>query len=295
MTEGRNFMMTRCAEIVILILLAIVSIAATQAMLFYFLTTPRIEQANAQLFELSVENSQRSLYYEIARQVRTLIELAPDTDARESPLANAWAEFEVHFTAAPRDAVAALADQMPALTAGSRADAGAVRKLTASLERLRAIYADSYKELLADLRKPPIFLWPMASIVAERSGYRQAVTLNRALYLAQTGEIGTARVMLAGLNASVEDPAVLATIYYTLARLQFELFRATPEVDYYTQSIQYLRQSLIADPDLQLAQRLLDFLLSLPQVAAAPQAADGRPETPSEGEGAAVSAENRIF
>lgn len=295
MTEGRNFMMTRCAEIVILILLAIVSVAATQAMLFYFLTTPRIEQANAQLFELSVENSQRSLYYEIARQVRTLIELAPDTDARESPLANAWAEFEVHFTAAPRDAVAALADQMPALTAGSRADAGAVRKLTASLERLRAIYADSYKELLADLRKPPIFLWPMASIVAERSGYRQAVTLNRALYLAQTGEIGTARVMLAGLNASVEDPGVLATIYYTLARLQFELFRATPEVEYYTQSIQYLRQSLIADPDLQLAQRLLDFLLSLPPTAAAPQAADGRPETPSEGEGAAVSAENRIF
>lgn len=295
MTEGRNFMMTRCAEIVILILLAIVSIAATQAMLFYFLTTPRIEQANAQLFELSVENSQRSLYYEIASQVRTLIELAPDTDARESPLANAWAEFEVHFTAAPRDAVAALADEMPALTTGSRADAGAVRKLTASLERLRAVYADSYKELLADLRKPPIFLWPMASIVAERSGYRQAVTLNRALYLAQTGEIGTARVMLAGLNASVEDPGVLATIYYTLARLQFELFRATPEVEYYTQSIQYLRQSLIADPDLQLAQRLLDFLLSLPPTAAAPQAADGRPETPSEGEGAAVSAENRIF
>jgi len=101
--------------------------------------------------------------------------------------------------------------------------------------------------------------------------------------------------MLAGLNASVEDPGVLATIYYTLARLQFELFRATPEVEYYTQSIQYLRQSLIADPDLQLAQRLLDFLLSLPPTAAAPQAADGRPETPSEGEGAAVSAENRIF
>lgn len=295
MTEGRNFMMTRCAEIVILILLAIVSVAATQAMLFYFLMTPRIEQANAQLFELSVENSQRSLYYEIARQVRALIESAPDTDAREPPLASAWAEFEIHFTAAPRDAVAVLADDMPALTAGSHADAGAVRKLTASLERLQAIYADSYKELLADLRKPPVFLWPMASIVAERSGYRQAVTLNRALYLAQTGEIGTARVMLAGLNASVEDPGVLATIYYTLARLQFELFRATPEVDYYTQSIQYLRQSLIADPDLQLAQRLLDFLLSLPQVAAAPQAADGRPETPSEGEGAAVSAENRIF
>ena len=165
----------------------------------------------------------------------------------------------------------------------------------ARLERLQTIYADSYKDLRADLRDPPAFLWPMASIVAERSGYRQAVTLNRALYLAQTGEIGTARVMLAGLNAAVEDLDLLATIHYTLGRLQFELFRATPDVEYYTQSIQYLRQSLVADPDLQLAQRLLDFLLSLPQAATAPQTADGRPETPSEGDGAAVSAEQRIF
>ncbi len=80
-----------------------------------------------------------------------------------------------------------------------------------------------------------------------------------------------------------------------LGRLHFELFRATPEVEYYTQSVEYLRQSLLTDPDLQFAQRLLDFLLSLPQSATAPQAAEGRPETPSEGEGAAISAEKRIF
>ncbi len=288
-------MMARPARTVILLLLAVVSVAALQAALFYYLVTPRIEQANAQLFELSVENSQRSLYFEIARQVRALIESAPESDTPEPALADAWKEFENHFTAAPRDAVGTLARELPALTVGNRADAGAIRDLTTRLERLQVIYADSYKGLLAHLREPPAFLWPVASIVAERSGYRQAVTLNRALYLAQTGEIGTARVMLAGLNASVEDPDVLATIHYTLARLQFELFRVTPEVEYYTQSIQYLRQSLMADPDLQLAQRLLDFLLSLPQAATVPQAADGRAETPSEGEGAAVSAEQRIF
>jgi len=213
----------------------------------------------------------------------------------EPALAVAWKEFAGHFTAVPRDATATLASALPELMAGNRADAGAIQKLTTRIERLQAIYADSNKELLADLREPPAYLWPMASIVAERSGYRQAVTLNRALYLAQTGEIGTARVMLAGLNASVEDPDVLATIYYMLGRLQFELFRATPEVEYYMQSIQYLRQSLVADPGLQLAQRLLDFLLSLPQAETAPQSPDGRPETPSEGEGAAVSAEKRIF
>ncbi len=288
-------MMARSARIVIFLLLVVVSVAALQAALFYYLITPRIEQANAQLFELTVENSQRSLYYGIAKQVGALIESAPESDSPEPALAGAWKEFESHFTAAPRDAVEALARELPALTADNRADAGVIRSLTARLERLQVIYADSYKDLLADLREPPAYLWPMASIVAERSGYRQAVTLNRALYLAQTGEIGTARVMLAGLNASVEDLDLLATIHYMLGRLQFELFRATPEVEYYTQSIQYLRQSLVADPDLQLAQRLLDFLLSLPQAATAPQAADGRPETPSEGEGAAVSAEQRIF
>ncbi len=295
MNEARSLVMARRAGTVILVLLAVVSVAALQAALFYYLITPRIEQANAQLFELSVENSQRSLYYGIARQVRALFESAPEGDSPEPALAGAWKEFENHFTAAPRDAVDTLARELPALTADNRADAGAIRDLATRLERLQAIYADSYKDLLADLREPPAFLWPMASIVAERSGYRRAVTLNRALYLAQTGEIGTARVMLAGLNASVEDPDLLATIHYTLGRLHFELFRATLDVEYYTQSIQYLRQSLVADPDLQLAQRLLDFLLSLPQAATAPQTADGRPETPSEGVGAAVSAEQRIF
>ncbi len=295
MNEVRSLMMARRVRTVILVMLAVVIVAALQAALFYYLITPRIEQANAQLFELSVENSQRSLYYGIARQLRALIESAPESETAEPALVVAWKEFENHFTAAPREAVDTLVGELPALMAGNRADAGAIRNLRTRLDRLQAIYADSYKELLADLREPPAFLWPMASIVAKRSGYRQAVTLNRALYLAQTGETGTARVMLAGLNASAEEPDVLAIVYFTLARLQFELFRTTPEVEYYTQSIQYLRQSLIADPESQLAQRLLDFLLSLPQAATAPQAADGRPETPSEGAGAAVSAEKRIF
>ena len=86
-------MMAKRAGIVILVLLAIASVAALQAALFYTLFTPRIEQANALLQELGVENSRRSLYHEVARQVRTLIELAPETDAREPPLASAWAEF----------------------------------------------------------------------------------------------------------------------------------------------------------------------------------------------------------
>lgn len=295
MNKTRNLMMAAAARSAILLLLAVSCVAAMQAALFYYLFTPRIEQANASLYELGIENSQRSLYYGIAEQVRALIKLAPDSETVEPALGVAWKEFQSHFVTAPSDAVDTLVRELPALTAGNRAEPDAILDFRSRLERLQAIYADSYKDLLADLREPPAYLWPMASIVAERSGYRQAVTLNRSLYLARTGEFGTARVMLAGLNASVEDPDVLAKVYYALARLQFELFRATPEVEYYTQSVQYLRQSLMTDPELQLAQRLLDFLLSLPQAATAPQTADGRPETPSEGEGAAVSPERRIF
>ncbi len=295
MNKTRKLMMAALARTAILLLLAVSCVAAMQAALFYYLFTPRIEQANASLYELGIENSQRSLYYGIAEQVRAQIKLAPDSETVEPALGVAWKEFQSHFVTAPSDAVDTLVRELPALTAGNRAEPDAILDFRSRLERLQAIYADSYKDLLADLREPPAYLWPMASIVAERSGYRQAVTLNRSLYLARTGEFGTARVMLAGLNASVEDPDVLAKVYYALARLQFELFRATPEVEYYTQSVQYLRQSLMTDPELQLAQRLLDFLLSLPQAATAPQTADGRPETPSEGEGAAVSPERRIF
>ena len=278
-----------------LVLLVSVSVAALQAVWFFSHYTPRIEQANAQLFELSVETSQRSLFSAIDKQIKSLITAAPESDTNEPSLASAWKEFDNHFDAAPLDAVDTLVRQLPALAAVEHSDGRAIRELDADLARLRALYADSYKDLLVDLRHPPAFLWPTGKLLGERSGYRDAATLNRALFLAQTGEIGTARVMLAGLNATVDNPRVLASVYYTQGRLQFELFRATSEAEYYTQSIQSLRQSLVTKPDLQIAQRLLDFLLSLPELAAAPQAAEGQPEAPSEGEGAAVSEEIRIF
>ena len=88
---------------------------------------------------------------------------------------------------------------------------------------------------------------------------------------------------------------MLGRVYYLLARLQFQLFLETPEVEYYSQSLRYLRESLAADPEAELPRRLLDFLLSLSASATAPQSAEGRPETPSEGEGAAISAEKRVF
>ena len=295
MAEGSDNMRTRITRQLALTLLLLVIAGGMQAIGFYQVFAPRVANANAAVYALMLESSQRTLYRQLARDVGLLVDTKSVNQAEVRTLSQAWGDFDSHFTAAPLDAIAALSEELPVLLASAGADVARSDQIINQLERLQIIYTDTNKTLLADLKRPPLYLWPVAPVVAERSGYRQAVAFNRALYLAQTGDIGTSRVMLAGLNASAEDPEVLAAIFYTLGRLQFELFRATPEVEYFQQSINYLRQALAAQPDLQLAQRLLDFLLSVPPAAAAPQAAEGRPERPAEGEGAAISAEKRIF
>ena len=274
---------------------ALVLLIALQAAAFFARFEPRMAQAALQLRELTQETSQRRLDRAISAQVEALIEAAPAAEGDERTLGDAWSDFREHFGAGPQQAVAAFRDEIAALASGARVDPAGQSLLAARLEQLGRIYADDYRDIVADLDEPPLYLWPTANALAGWTGYRDAAVLSRALFLTQVGEIGTARVMLAGLNASAEDPRVIGLIFYTLGRIQFELFRATPEAEYYEQSLQYLRQSLASDPELELAKRLLDFLLSLPLAATAPQAAEGRPEVPSQGEGAAVSAEKRIF
>ena len=278
----------------LLIFVAGVFVVATQTALFFHIFSPRVSQANIQLHELILEKAQKKLSTQIAKQFEALINTSSPADEAERTLAQAWRDFQNHFSVAPVEALNSLENELVVFTARN-GDSDPANKLSNDIKRLQGMYADDHRPLLAELKRPPWYLWPTAPIVAAKSGYRQAATMNRAIYLAQTGEIGTARVMLAGLNASVDDVSVEAKIYYTLARLQFELFRRTPEADYYTQSVQYLRQSLRTDPGYPLAKRMLDFLLSLDQAATAPQSSEGRPESPSEGEGAAVSTDKRIF
>lgn len=275
------------------IVLAAVLLVSLQAAVFYRQFEPRMAAANETLHALVVETAGRRLYSTATAAADRLIEATAPGDDGARTLADAWRDFAGHFPGAPAEAIATVREELPALTAGR--DPVAVASLDAALARLGALYANDFRALVDDLRRPPFYLWPAGGVVAARSGYRPAAIFNRALYLAQTGDIGTARVMLAGLNATVEDPVLLARVHYLLARLQFELFVDTPEVEYYSQALAYLRQSLAGDPAGPLARRLLDFLLSLPQTATAPQSAEGRPETPSEGEGAAISAEKRIF
>lgn len=270
-----------------------VLVASLQAAVFFSTYAPAVADANTRLFDLMVEHAQRTEFRAVARQVEALRKSPATAPAKN--LATAWDRFGSHFAAAPRDAIAGMQSDLVALRPELGAEPDALKELETGLARLERIYADEWRSLAAAATDPPAYLWPTAGMVASLSGFREAITLNRALYLAQTGDIGTARVMLAGLNASAEDPGLRAVTYYVLARLQLALFRSTQEVEYYQQSLQYLDQSLKFDPGLELAKRLLDYLLSLSRAEAVPQSAEGRPETPSEGEGAAVSAGKRIF
>jgi hypothetical protein len=285
----------RLSRVAYFALAGTVLVIGLQAATFFGRFEPRMTRAAVQLRELTLETGQRRLDRAVSVQVEALIEAAPEAEGGERTLGDAWSDFREHFGAGPQQAVAAFRDELVALGPGARVGPAEQSLLLERLEQLGDIYTEHYKDIVADLDEPPLYLWPTASVLASRTGYREAAVLNRALFLTQVGEIGTARVMLAGLNASADDPKVIGLIFYTLGRIQFELFRATPEAEYYEQSLQYLRQSLAADPDMDLAKHLLDFLLSLPLAATAPQAAEGRPEVPSEGEGAAVSAEKRIF
>jgi hypothetical protein len=285
----------RRATVALLIAALVTIIGAVQAAAFYGRFAPGVERANGLLFDLMVERAQGGLYAEVQTQLQGLKGLAAHGEDSALRLAQAWDAFDDHFAAAPVEALEILKNELPALGAGLKDAADELEGLRAHLERLIEIYSDPYDELIAELDDPPVYLRPTAAIIAETSGYRQAVTLNRALYLAQVGEIGTSRVMLTGLHAQASEARTRGLVNYMLGRLQFELFRSRPEAEFYTQSVMYLRESLKDDPEASLTQRLFDYLLSLSQTEAVPREGEGRPTTPAEGEGAAISADRRRF
>lgn len=278
-----------------LIFAGAVILVGSQATLFYYQFAPRVAAANSLYFDLLIEKAQGRLFSSIGKQLGELENLAITTDDAVGSIVAAADDFHDNFMTVPYEAIETLRTELPVLGQNLSGAGDNIERLVNDLDRLQAIYTDPYKDLMAELERPPLYLLPTAAWTANRSGYRDAVTLNRALYLAQIGEIGTARVLLTGLYASTDDPHLLGLTNYTLGRLQFELMLTRPEVEFYTQSVQYLRQSLQADPDAELARRFFDYLLSLSQSTAAPEAGEGTPTNPSEGEGAAISPDKRKF
>jgi hypothetical protein len=187
---------------------------------------------------------------------------------------------------APKETIGKLAVDLPGLKQKMPEFSGQLAEFESAVAVLHDIYQIDYESLIDSMQHPPIYLWPIAGILKKKSGYLRIAIYNRAMYLAQTGEMGTARVLLTGLHASAHDDEFLALVYFGLARLQWELFVERGQRENYFLAVNFLRQSIQADPQLMLARRLLDFLLSISQTNTF-EPGQGDPAAPSEGQAGA--------
>lgn len=290
------------------ILAGLLLVGALQTVTYHKRYQAQIEDANSQLRALMTEKTRATLQQDIQSQFRTVIETLRDTEGLRSEVEALYETLAEHFQAAPLGTVAEILaammqfqEEMNTMLADGTLEAipegveTQLADLTGMLEHLQRIYTVPYEEIQASLESPPLYLWPMAQLLTDDSRYLSSVTFNRAIYLSQIGEMGTARVLLTGLHASAEDPEFMGLIYYGLGRLQWELFLDRAEPQNYFQAVKYLRQSMQADPMASLPKRLFDYMLSLTQAESTPGAGKGDPTTLTEGEAGAVSDGTPMF
>lgn len=282
---------------VVALVVFVAIVACLQAGAFFSVYGARLAEANELLFELQVETRQQHVYRRMAKVFATLRERSATANEERlgQELAQSTFRFESQFGGTPLEAIETLRVLLPQAASRFGDKDPAIVQLRDDFGRMDALYADRYKAILQDFDRPPLLLWPTASVLARYSNLRAAATFNRALYLSQIGEFGTSRAILSGLHATTENKEQLALIYYTLGRLQFELWTMRPESEFYLQAVKYLRQSLQSNADLQLAKRLLQYLLSITQGEIVIGAGESRTTAPTEGEGSDVPVGRRIF
>ena len=286
----------------------LIFLISLQSMGFYSRYQQRIESANEELFSLITEKTRAEVQLGIQQQFRSLLATLKDTKEISGNVNDLYEVMAEHFREDPLGTVTethagllSLPEALQVLVDEGTIDAipdGAMEQiamLAMDLEKLLEIYEVPYEELQSDLESPPFYLWPTAGILARSSGYINSVTFNRAVYLAQIGEMGTARVLLTGLHASATEPEMVSKIYYGLGRLQWELFLSRAEPENYFQAVKYLRQSMQTDPQASLPKRVFDYMLSLTQAESTPGAGKGDPTTLTEGEAGAVSDGTPMF
>lgn len=163
-----------------------------------------------------------------------------------------------------------------------------------SLDRQRPVTDDPYQDVLAALQNPPPYLMPTA--LWAREGYREVATYNRALYLASIGEIGTARTLIDALRASSDSKEPMpALANFLLARFELETLRDRPQPEFHRSAAQYLRRSLQADPNEELARQIFEYLLSFDTDASVLEIREGASADAVRGEGSASAPDLREF
>jgi hypothetical protein len=284
-------------------------LTGAQALVFYSKFSPQIEDTNSKLYTLLMERTRGEQLKIIQQQFQTIRTILKGQGEVTSRFESIFEIMGEHFREGPLGTIEQLQSELKLtqqlIQEQLQLEEASVELLTQATNEitllesnfglLHKVYFVPYEQLHSDLQNPPWYLWPTAGKLREISGYLNAVTFNRAIYLSQIGEIGTARVLLSGIYANSEDQELLGLVYYSLGRLQWELFLTRLEPENYFQAVNYLRQSMQADPDSSLAKRLFDYMLSLTEAESTPGAGKGDPTTLTEGEAGAVQNPAPLF
>jgi hypothetical protein len=291
----------------LIVLAFLIMLTSVQATWYYSRYIPRVNGINTKLDTFMGEKTSGAVLADIQEQFMTLLETLRTEETHARQLVSLLELMIKHFRQTPvqtgeevRLALVKLERelQQQGQTSGNELLTTAskdVAILAARLGELVDIYTIPFDELQSDLESPPWYLWPVGSLIRYKTGYLSAVTFNRAMYLAQIGEAGTARVLLTGLYSSSQNKDMLGMIFYGMGRLQWELFMTTNEPENYFQAVKFVRQSIQEDPEMDLSRRVFDFMMSLPEGDSAAQAGEGDPANPSEGEAASVSEPAPMF
>jgi hypothetical protein len=143
---------------------------------------------------------------------------------------------------------------------------------------------DDLKALLVMIDSPPWYLRPGAILTRAATELRNVVQFNQGLYMARTGQESEARRVLGDVRASAKNPQLAARANYLLGRLNYEHYRKKPEVQHYNEAVRYVRESLQSDPELTVAKRFLDFLLSFDESPATARPGSGRVRLQTQGD-----------
>lgn len=269
------------------LLAALLMLVSVQASVFKARLMPRMAEANQRLSDLLAEETQGQLYADLDAALQSLYPKSGAVDVDAADLAHLRSELLQNFSGAPLEALEALRAQLSEMESSFGNSVAEIDRLWHELGRLEDLYANPYAEVLAQVEEPSWYLRPAAGLVIGSSGYEHTLKFNLATYLAQVGRTGTARVLLAGLHATVDDTDMVGLVNFSQGRLYFEQFRMRSDADSYGRSVHYTRQSVQADADSSLARRFLDFLMSLRQVPPATTQGPGDETRAAEGEGAA--------
>jgi hypothetical protein len=101
--------------------------------------------------------------------------------------------------------------------------------------------------------------------------------------------------VLSEIRTQTGDPRLAAMAGYALARLNYDRFRRDAALQHYHQAVRYAQESLQGDPNLTVAKRFLDYLLSFDESATVPKAGEGDARIQTESEAGAIAGRTPRF